>query len=163
MRRVLLSDLFSTLVPGGEAERDVIHAQMAQVLGVDPVAFAREFEATSRERFVGAYGDLPNTIRVISRRAGGDPTDEQVQRATNVRQGRHTRRLGRAEIGRLADWAGQQHHRPHRAPVAGESASAVLRRDGVLHPGRRGQAGSEDLPRRLHRARSTASLMCVRR
>ncbi|MEU4290405.1 HAD family hydrolase [Kribbella sp. NPDC026596] len=106
MRRVLLSDLFSTLVPDGEAERDVIHAQMARVLGVDPVAFAREFEATSRERFVGAYGDLPNTIRVISRRAGGDPTDEQVQRATNVRQGLSRRLVDAVPAGTLVALAG---------------------------------------------------------
>ena len=101
MRSVLLSDLFSTLVPGGEAERDVVHGEMARVLGVEPGAFAREFEATSRERFTGAYGDLPNTIRVITRRAGGDPTEEQVRRATKVRQGLSRRLVDAVPVGTL--------------------------------------------------------------
>ncbi|WP_134115973.1 HAD family hydrolase [Kribbella kalugense] len=105
MRRALLSDLFSTLVPGGEAERDAVHEQMALVLGVDPVAFAREFEATSRERFTGAYGDLPNTIRVITWRAGGDPTDEQVQQATTVREGLSRRLVDAVPAGTLATLA----------------------------------------------------------
>ncbi len=105
MRRALLSDLFSTLVPGGEVERDAVHEQMAHVLGVDPVAFAREFDATSRERFTGAYGDLPNTIRVITRRAGGDPTDEQVQQATTVRQGLSRRLVDAVPAGTLATLA----------------------------------------------------------
>ncbi len=105
MRRALLSDLFSTLVPGGEAERDAIHEEMAAVLGVDPGAFAREFDATSRERFTGAYGDLPNTLRVITRRAGGNPTDEQVQQATKVRQGLSRRLVDAVPAGTLATLA----------------------------------------------------------
>ena len=59
---------------------------MAGVLGVEPVVFAREFDATSYERFVGAYGDLPSTLRVIAERCGSSPTDEQVQEATNLRR-----------------------------------------------------------------------------
>lgn len=84
--RVLLTDLFSTLIPGGDAERDVVNARMGAALGVDPVAFQQAFDASSYERFIGAYGDLPNTLRVIAERCGGKPTDEQVQEATSLRR-----------------------------------------------------------------------------
>lgn len=77
--KVLLTDLFSTLVPGGDAERDVVNARMGAALGVDAAAFQKEFDASAYERFIGAFGDLPSTLRVIARRCGGAPSDEQVQ------------------------------------------------------------------------------------
>jgi putative hydrolase of the HAD superfamily len=86
MRRALLVDLFSTLIPGGHAERKVVHREMAQVLRVDPDAFADAFDATAYERFTGAYGDLPNTLREIARRSGGHPTDAEVEQATDLRR-----------------------------------------------------------------------------
>ncbi|GAA1673392.1 hypothetical protein GCM10009745_15420 [Kribbella yunnanensis] len=92
MRRVLLSDLFSTLIPGGDAERGVLNEAMARVLGVDAARFVREFDAAAYERFTGVYGDLETTVRLIAERAGGDPSDEQVLEATNLRRGL-TRRL----------------------------------------------------------------------
>jgi putative hydrolase of the HAD superfamily len=101
MRRALILDLFSTLVPGGDAEREVVNREMAQVLGVEPDAFAREFDATSYERFTGAYGDLPNTLRVIARRSGGDPTDNQVHQATVLRRKLARQLLGAASAGTL--------------------------------------------------------------
>ncbi|TCC47805.1 hypothetical protein E0H75_23965 [Kribbella capetownensis] len=55
-------------------------------LGVDAGAFAREFDATAYERFIGAYGDLPSTLRVIAAGCGATPTDTQVLEATNLRQ-----------------------------------------------------------------------------
>lgn len=84
--KVLLSDLFSTLVFGGDAERDAVNARMGAVLGVDGAAFQRAFDACSYERFIGAYGDLPSTLRVIAERCGGAPTDEQVEEATSLRR-----------------------------------------------------------------------------
>jgi putative hydrolase of the HAD superfamily len=98
VRRALLVDLFSTLVPGGDAEREVVNQVMAEVLGVEVEAFTREFEATSYERFIGAYGDLASTLRVIVRRAGADPTDEQVHEATRLRR-KLSRRLLNAAPG----------------------------------------------------------------
>ncbi|GAB2644582.1 HAD family hydrolase [Kribbella swartbergensis] len=92
MKQALLLDLFSTLVPGGEAERAVVNLAMADVLGVDSAAFTREFAATRYGRFTGVFGDLPNTLRVIARRTGADPTDEQVHEATILRR-TLTRRL----------------------------------------------------------------------
>ncbi|TCO28374.1 putative hydrolase of the HAD superfamily [Kribbella steppae] len=106
MRRALLVDLFSTLVPGGNAERDVIHQKMSAVLGVDAAAFSREFAATSYERFTGAYGDLPSTLRVIAQRTGADPTDEQVREATSLRRKLSRRLLNAAPAGTLSALAG---------------------------------------------------------
>lgn len=84
--KVLLSDLFSTLIPGGEAERAAVNARMGAILGVDAAAFQQAFDASSYERFTGAYGDLPSTLRVIAERCGGAPTDAQVQEATSLRR-----------------------------------------------------------------------------
>jgi putative hydrolase of the HAD superfamily len=86
MHRALIVDLFSTLIPGGNAEREVVHREMAQILGVDPRAFADAFDATVYERFTGAYGDLPSTLREIARRSGGQPTDDQLHQATELRR-----------------------------------------------------------------------------
>jgi putative hydrolase of the HAD superfamily len=86
MPRALLSDLFSTLVPAGDSQRHAMSVAMSKALGVDPEAFVREFDAPSYERFIGAYGDLPSTLRVIAGRCGVTPTDEQVQEATNLRR-----------------------------------------------------------------------------
>ncbi|GAB3839347.1 HAD family hydrolase [Kribbella italica] len=86
MRRALLVDLFSTLIPGGHAERDLVHREMAQVLGVEPAAFEAAFRATAYERFTGAYGDLPSTLREITRRSGGRPTDDQLHQAAALRR-----------------------------------------------------------------------------
>ncbi|MGW6194977.1 HAD family hydrolase [Kribbella sp. NPDC055110] len=94
--KVLLSDLFSTLISGGDHERDVVNARMGAVLGVDSAAFQRAFDASSYERFIGAYGDLPSTLRVIAERCGGTPTDEQVQEATALRRALAQRLLSRA-------------------------------------------------------------------
>jgi putative hydrolase of the HAD superfamily len=97
----LIVDLFSTLVPGGEGEREVVNREMARVLGVEPDAFTREFDATAYERFTGAFGDLPSTLRVIARRSGGDPTDEQVHQATVLRRQLARQLLGAASAGTL--------------------------------------------------------------
>ncbi|MFG1909865.1 HAD family hydrolase [Kribbella sp. NPDC048928] len=99
--KVLLTDLFSTLISGGDSERDVVNAQMGSALGVDATAFQQAFDASSYERFIGAYGDLPNTLRVIAERCGGTPTDEQVQEATNLRRALAQRLLSRAPAATL--------------------------------------------------------------
>ncbi|WP_328999879.1 HAD family hydrolase [Kribbella sp. NBC_00709] len=103
--KALLSDLFSTLVPGGDAERSLVNARMGAALGVDATAFQQAFDAASYERFIGAYGDLPNTLRVIAERCGGAPTDEQVQEATNLRRALAQRLLGSAPATTLSTLA----------------------------------------------------------
>lgn len=86
MRRALLVDLFSTLIPGGHVERAEVHREMAQLLGVRPAAFAAAFDATAYERFIGRYGDLPSTLREICRRSEVQPTDDQLHRAAALRR-----------------------------------------------------------------------------
>jgi putative hydrolase of the HAD superfamily len=102
----LLVDLFSTLIPGGHAERESVHREMAQVFGVEPAALVRAFDATVYERFTGAYGDLPSTLRVMARRAGGDPTDDQLSRATALRRKLARQLLGAAPPATLSTLAG---------------------------------------------------------
>jgi putative hydrolase of the HAD superfamily len=72
------------------------------VLGVDPDAFAQAFDATAYERFIGAYGDLPSTLRAMARRGGGDPSDDQLRRATDLRRKLARRLLGAVPAGTLA-------------------------------------------------------------
>ena len=101
MPRALILDLFSTLIPGGEAERAAVHRELAHVLGVDPDDFARAFDTTTYERFTGSYGDLPSTLRAMTVRCGGDPTDDQVRRATDLRSKLARQLLGGAPAGTL--------------------------------------------------------------
>ncbi|ONI67079.1 hypothetical protein BWI15_28290 [Kribbella sp. ALI-6-A] len=102
MRRALIVDLFSTLVPGGHAEREVVHQEMARVLGVEPEVFAGAFGATAYERFTGAFGDLPSTLREIARRSGGQPSDEQILQATELRRALARRLIAAAPASTLS-------------------------------------------------------------
>jgi putative hydrolase of the HAD superfamily len=74
----------------------VLNEVMAEVLGVEPLAFGREFDRAAYERFTGAYGDLETTVRVIAERAGGHPDDEQVLQATSLRRDLSRRLLNAA-------------------------------------------------------------------
>ncbi|MFD7155341.1 HAD family hydrolase [Kribbella sp. NPDC059898] len=103
--KVLLTDLFSTLIPGGDASRDKVNAQMGTILGVDPTAFQQAFDASSHDRFIGAYGDLPATLRVIADRCGGTPTEAQVTEATALRRSLARRLLAAAPAATLTTLA----------------------------------------------------------
>ena len=81
MTRAVLFDLFNTLVPGSVGEPEPLGPE----LGVDAAAFDDAFAAAARERFVGALGDLDETLRTVARRIGGDPSDGQVARARDLR------------------------------------------------------------------------------
>ncbi|ONI67063.1 hypothetical protein BWI15_28205 [Kribbella sp. ALI-6-A] len=67
-------------------ERAEVNREMAQILDVEPDAFAAAFEATAYERFTGLYGDLPSTLREIARRSGRQPSDDQLEQATAARR-----------------------------------------------------------------------------
>jgi putative hydrolase of the HAD superfamily len=97
----LIVDLFSTLIPGGQAERAEVHREMAQVLDVDPDEFDQAFAATTHARFRGAYGDLPSTLRAMAHRCGGDPTDNQLRQATDLRRKLAQQLLGAAPVATL--------------------------------------------------------------
>ncbi len=89
MRHAVLFDLFNTLVPGKRANgggRQATIVQMASALGVAPEAYQRIFFGAERERFVDAFGGLPNTVRTLAVRAGGTPSEEQVESASALRR-----------------------------------------------------------------------------
>src|SRR4051794_16259497 len=74
---------------------------MGAALGVDSAAFQKAFDASAYERFIGAFGDLPSTLRVIAERCGGAPTNEQVQQATSLRRALARRVLSMAPAATL--------------------------------------------------------------
>jgi putative hydrolase of the HAD superfamily len=93
MPRVVLFDLFNTLVPGGaDEERAAVARAMGVDLGVDPDTYASLFYQSYRERYVGALGDLEATVRTIAEHAGGRPTGSAV-RLASARRIAFTRRL----------------------------------------------------------------------
>jgi putative hydrolase of the HAD superfamily len=83
--RAILFDLFNTLIASGDRRRAITLREMGATLGVEPEAFGQAFVRTWHERMVGTLGDLAEQCRTISRRIGGDPTDDQVSRAVELR------------------------------------------------------------------------------
>ena len=88
----VLFDLWGTLVAPGVIERDVVGAEMAHDLGVDPVAFVRRVVDSHAARFLGLTGDLRETVAGLATACGGRPTTAQIDRAAERRLAM-TRRL----------------------------------------------------------------------
>nr|WP_204341826.1 HAD-IA family hydrolase [Micromonospora terminaliae] len=86
--------MFHTLVPGGDPERDRVVGEMALMVGVEPAALVEAYHATWRDRMTG--WDAAETVRVLARRLGGAPTEEQVARAAA-----HRRELARRLLSRV--------------------------------------------------------------
>jgi putative hydrolase of the HAD superfamily len=101
VRRALIIDLFSTLIPGGHAERAAVHREMARIMDVDPEALSRAFDETLYERFSGGYGDLTSTLRAMASRCGADPSDDQLRAAAELRSKLARQLLGDAPAGTL--------------------------------------------------------------
>ena len=79
-------DLFGTLVsefPTKDWGEQFI--QLGSALGVDPVALRREWDASAIDRQTGRLGDIRDNLRTIARRAGGDPSERQLEQAIAVR------------------------------------------------------------------------------
>jgi putative hydrolase of the HAD superfamily len=84
--RVVLFDLFGTLVPGGSGqERDAVSRLIANDFGVDPEEFARLVRATYDERMRGTLGDLRGTLAHLARRLGAHPSNECLETAIHRR------------------------------------------------------------------------------
>jgi putative hydrolase of the HAD superfamily len=84
--RAVLFDLYGTLVHGGDpARRDEMTREVGRVLGVDPEAMADAMRETYDQRARGLLGDLPATLRTLARRVGGDPDDDAVAAACELR------------------------------------------------------------------------------
>ena len=88
----VLFDLWGTLVTPGVVERDLVGAEMARDLGVEPAVFVRRLIDSHAERFLGLTGDLRETIAGLAAACGGRPTAAQLDRAA-VRRLAMTRRL----------------------------------------------------------------------
>lgn len=85
MTRAILFDLFNTLIASGDRRRATTVREMGATLGVEPDAFGQAFVHTWRERMTGTIGDLAEQCRTIARSVGGEPTEEQVARAVELR------------------------------------------------------------------------------
>ncbi|MET8906507.1 HAD-IA family hydrolase [Micromonospora sp. NPDC004551] len=100
MPRPVIFDLFHTLVPGGDPERDRVVGEMALMVGVEPAALVEAYHATWRDRMTG--WDAAETVRILARRLGGAPTEEQVARAAAHRRELARRLLGHVRPSTLA-------------------------------------------------------------
>lgn len=80
-------DLFGTLVHEfPKADWEAWFAEAAAVLGADPNAFRRAWEATSVERQTGRLGDMTASVLEVSRRAGAPmPSADRIARAMELR------------------------------------------------------------------------------
>jgi putative hydrolase of the HAD superfamily len=84
--RVVLFDLFGTLVPGGSGhERDAVSRLIANDFDVDPEEFATLVRATYDERMRGTLGDLRETLIHLARRLSAHPSNECLETAVRRR------------------------------------------------------------------------------
>jgi putative hydrolase of the HAD superfamily len=88
MATPVIFDLFNTLVHGADDERDQVVGEMALMVGVPPAALVAAYHDSWRERLV--RWDVEETVRILARRLGGNPSEKQVERA-----GEHRRALAR--------------------------------------------------------------------
>jgi putative hydrolase of the HAD superfamily len=77
-------DLFHTLVHGDDDQRDRVVTEMAAAVGVEPSALVTAYNQTWRERLT--RWTVEHTVRTLTGRCGGAPTDEQVARAVTLRR-----------------------------------------------------------------------------
>jgi putative hydrolase of the HAD superfamily len=79
-------DLFGTLVAEfSTADWSSNFERLAEVFGVDVGAYREAWSETSIERQTGRLGDIRRNLRENAWRAGGDPTDQQIDAALAVR------------------------------------------------------------------------------
>jgi putative hydrolase of the HAD superfamily len=84
--RVVLFDLFNTLIPGGSrSERDDVSREIATDLGVDPEAFAALIRATYDERMRGKLGGVRETLETLAQRLGAEPRPARLDHAVQRR------------------------------------------------------------------------------
>jgi putative hydrolase of the HAD superfamily len=102
--RFVIFDLFNTLIHGADEDRERVVAQMAETVGVDPVALIRAYNDTWPERQT-KWG-IEQTVQILAARLGGSPTPAQVSEAGELRRAFARRILATAESGTLEvlDW-----------------------------------------------------------
>jgi putative hydrolase of the HAD superfamily len=84
MPQFVVFDLFHTLVHGADDERDRVVAEMAGIVGIEPATLVRAYHDTWRERLI--QWDAEQTVRVLTGRLGGSPSQAQVARAAALRR-----------------------------------------------------------------------------
>jgi putative hydrolase of the HAD superfamily len=80
----VIFDLFNTLLSGANEERDVVVAEMAWILGVDPGALVRAYHESWPDRLIG--WSVEETARILAERLGGSPSEDAVARASALRR-----------------------------------------------------------------------------
>jgi putative hydrolase of the HAD superfamily len=86
MHDAVIFDLFGTLIPSASTEeRDAISFELAELLGVDGLAFADIVRATFDERMRGELGGLRETYSTLAERLGGSPDPDQLSQAIQRR------------------------------------------------------------------------------
>jgi putative hydrolase of the HAD superfamily len=82
----VLFDLFGTLIPtGSRGARARNLERVASVLGVEASAFAERWFGSFDARIRGTLGSLEETVQRLCRSLGRSPTDQQIQRAAQLR------------------------------------------------------------------------------
>jgi putative hydrolase of the HAD superfamily len=97
--RPVIFDLFHTLINGANDERDQVVGQMALRIGLAPAELIAAYHATWRDRLV--RWDVEETVRILARRLGGTPTEDQVAQAGTLRRALAHRLLDTVSDGTL--------------------------------------------------------------
>ena len=92
--KAVIFDLFGTLVDNfSVTEYHIILDEMSAILGAPEEAFRQAWKDSFNERSTGAHGTEHDNYRVICRRIGVEPADEQIERAYTIRHGYTLRSL----------------------------------------------------------------------
>lgn len=84
MTRFVIFDLFNTLLDGADHDRELVVAEMARAVGVDPAALIDAYNSTWRQRQT-EWG-IEDTVRILAGRVGGTPSAGQVTQAAALRR-----------------------------------------------------------------------------
>jgi len=95
----VIFDLFHTLVNGAGQDWERAVAEVAMIVGVEPVALLAAYHDTFRQRQV--EWDSEQAVRILAERAGGSPSRAQVAQAAEVRRALARRVLGAVQSSTL--------------------------------------------------------------
>jgi putative hydrolase of the HAD superfamily len=88
-RRAVVFDFYGTLTPVSPARLWAGNAaSLAAALGVSAAEMVRVLEETFPERMTGAFGGVPQTMRVLADRLGVALSDSQLAQASRIRRER---------------------------------------------------------------------------
>lgn len=99
MSRPVIFDLYNTLIDGADSRRDRVLGEMAIILGISPKALVKAYHDSWEERLV--RWDVEETVRIMAGRIGILPTDEEIEKAAELRRSLAARLLGLVPEGTL--------------------------------------------------------------